>query len=221
MNTSCFLLPTAVRLLTFSICSLLVSIDASEIKATSSQAIKNIVLAAESLSSRNFSKRIRTFFPLLLTYRILLKWCPVGDTSRCKKHKETYVILEQITSLLWANVGITLTFSIFSEWDRIFNVSLLHAYQQIWCETEDVMEGKRWAEGQGKKQSQSVTILLFPLFFLPASLCKLGDNVSKERKALWLTVICQPTAFNKKYFREDRSCGAAWHRRGYKDVNPN
>lgn len=63
MNTSCYLLPTAVRLLTLSICSLLVSTDASEIKATSSQAIKNIVLVPESLSSRNFSKRIRTFSP--------------------------------------------------------------------------------------------------------------------------------------------------------------
>lgn len=112
-------------------------------------------------------------------------------------------------ALLWANLGITLTFSIVSECDKIFNVSLLRAYQQIWWETEDVMEGKRWAEGQGKEQSQSLTILLFPLFFLPVSLCELGDNVSKERKALWLTVMCPPTAFNKKYFREDRSCGAA------------
>lgn len=86
-------------------------------------------------------------------------------------------------ALLWANLGITLTFSIVSQCDKIFNISLLHAYQQIWWETEDVMEGKRWAEGQSKEQSQSLRILLFPLFFLPVSLCELGDNVSKERKS--------------------------------------
>lgn len=53
------------------------------------------------------------------------------DTGRSKEHKATYVALAQVTAVLWATPGMTLTFSTVSECDKTFNISHFCAYQQM------------------------------------------------------------------------------------------